>query len=364
MNDRGASRPIISIGEIFDSRDVFVNTDKAIEKKPFADLLSRSRRAARLSQEKVCDKLKTTPLDISQGTLSAWESGNRLPDADKEKDLFHLAEVLGVEAAEIDQAYRKQRGMTRPVLALTEDELIEEAQEYVKEVGPERLDVWFVGPASLPVRTSAMVRSHWIANLSGGATYRILWFLDQITDKDLRALKDVFQKIGEEVAENRKGKQFDEPAIIHYATTLFSVGDASPRVEGVDVARTRRLYKELGAMATAGKLKQTKVMPEFTSLDERSTVRNRLMLYWQCFCSIVVYSPKDLIETPCANLCLKSVLTSRLGGAPVSPFFWFGEVVADELRHILFDFESEYTAANQPSSEPIEGQTGKRHRGK
>jgi hypothetical protein len=225
------------------------------------------------------------------------------------------------EAAESREMASTPRGATK-------EEVIKAAQEFVAKEGPANLDIWLLGPQSLPVVNDPYIQDVWVKNLSAGATYRVIWFLDQVDTYQFKNVSSVLAHIGAEVSSNSaKGSG----AITHYATKLLWSSKVT------DFAAVTSKYKEMMDADLQG---NTFLKPLLDHAQMRS-LKERLQLYWQKFSAIVVYCPKKPECPPCANLRLMEV--SGGPGDPVhSPFFWFHPRHADELDEMLGQFRTEY----------------------
>ncbi len=206
--------------------------------------------------------------------------------------------------------------------------VIADAQKFVEKVGPENLDIWLLGPQSLPVVDDLAIQDVWVKNLSAGATYRVVWFLDQVLAWRFSKVSSVLADIGVRVSDSSSHRS---SKIVHYATQLLA--ESKPEeFEGV-ISK----YNEMKVADMNGNtfLEPLLDHPQLQSLKER------LQLFWQKFSAIVVYCPRTRGHVPRANLRLMEV-SARPGEHTMSPFFWFSEEHAYELQEMLSEFRTEY----------------------
>lgn len=305
----------------------------------FAQLLKAARESKGLRQVDLASLSGVSTRDIS-----ALELAN--PDA---KRWRRLADVIVKLAVALDadpsewlsavgcrdvtqakietiQATLRRRQTTRPTeRPLDETALIQEAQEFVKQVGCRNVDIWLIGAAALPLIHSDLVRETWIENLSQGARYHLVWTLDAV---DLTSFQDLIGKlyyISEKVPANGTGSGPHERqagVITHYPLYLLERSTGSIQTP----------YEELMNNPPPGNH-----FPFGPRPFEDGAVKRMLLRYWQSFCSIAVYCPTSRIHRPCANLCLTEVQNSRQG--PAGPaFHWFNRDAVSELELMINEF--------------------------
>jgi hypothetical protein len=210
----------------------------------------------------------------------------------------------------------------------TQEVLILDAQSWVAEVGPENLDIWLLGPQSLPVVDDESIQGVWIENLSAGATYHVIWFLDQVKEWQFGEVSKVLKHIGANVSDSKRPTS---ATITHYATQLLADS------QSVDFERIASPYNQMRNAGLEGNL----FLQPLVGDAKLQSLKERLQLYWQKFSAIVVYCPKVPGFIPRANLRLMDV-SVRLDGPRQSPFFWFSTEHAYELQAVLNDFNKEY----------------------
>ncbi len=177
---------------------------------PFSDLIRSRRRDLALSQKQVTDGGEGK---IGQPTLSAWETGRLLPRTEDPR-LAALATVLDLPLSQIEVALREQQGAEVEQTLLTDEKYLSEQQEYVSEHEANGVDVWLLGPETLPVINSVRFREAWRTAIAAGVNYHIIWMLCTITPGAIPQLANILGDIGASAPEGTS-------AIHHYGLMVF-----------------------------------------------------------------------------------------------------------------------------------------------
>lgn len=245
-----------------------------------------------------------------------------------------LAKLTGRSRDELQQMARQPEvaqvnDSLSVAIGSTEEGVVTDAQRFVAEVGPKNLDIWLLGPQSLPVVKNDVIQNIWIDNLAAGATYNVIWFLDQVDAHEFAEVSSVLANIGARVRERQPSGQAE---ITHYATQLLTASKATD---------FKAVTSEYDKMRVA-ELEGNKFFVPLLEDSELRSLKERLQLFWQKFSAIVVYCPRKPGFKTRANLRLMSV-RSRPDEEPTSsPFFWFSYEHAFELEAMLSQFRKIY----------------------
>lgn len=298
--------------------------------QPFANLLRKSRKKHGYTQSEICDlagklaEVDKVQLNLSQRTLSAWESARQLPDKEKIDKLRYIAEVLEVNFAEFKKALERQItfGDTMPQ-GIAKKELFSDAQGFVKKVGAANLDLWFIGLEHLPVCDDEVVENIWIDNLKEGCTYNLIWFLDQISSSTFNQLSIKIEGISKNIPNSDlSGK------ITNYA--LFLMADET----NLAVSSIRKDYERLCCSKNSF---AEWVHPFTVDSIKLQSIKNEILKYWQCTSSIILYSTRAKArEIPSnAALHLKNFYLDLNESEAVSPFLWYASAHVDRIEQIV-----------------------------
>lgn len=201
------------------------------EELRFSDLIREARRAIGLSQVALVEHLKGD-LPLSQGTLSAWETGRMLPETSRSEKLKALSNVLGIphsdfmaalrEQTELQERRREQveanrgRAQSLSVHRLSKG-LVGQVQDYLEEVGTEGTTIWILGADPSDYFSDSRALEKTAFNCSKGARYQLVSFLDRMSLRQ-------FATLGEQLLALNKSLDAplaDEPAALHhYAVPL------------------------------------------------------------------------------------------------------------------------------------------------
>lgn len=233
-------------------------------------------------------------IGVEQGTISAWEVGRQFPGPGREmrEKLIRLAELLGIDQHDLFAALEaeKTEGQSEN-LPLSEDEFLTWQQDYIKRVGPENLEVWFLSPRYLPVIESPAIRARWVENLKQGTSYCLVWFLDTVLDTTLRKLAGVMNELSIEVGNKPSGM------IRHYATAWFTENNChDPEAERI-VQSNRNEYETVSR-----ELKSTRMFffGPYKEKEIPHTVRHALLNHLLEYGPTVIYRPKKTWLPPAA----------------------------------------------------------------
>jgi len=186
-------------------------------------LLSSARNDRNLKQSQVADFV-----GVSQGTVSAWETGSQVPSEEHwpylalvllnglgeagrpqsldevEKRLSQLPATTRQAAKELRASIEKEaesaRRRPRGPRVLSEKGYIGQQQAYLDAMGDDRLrhvSICFLGPQNLPVIDSRRVEDVWVRNLQRGVHYVVTWFLCLADEGVIKELAPRFKHIGE-----------------------------------------------------------------------------------------------------------------------------------------------------------------------
>jgi transcriptional regulator with XRE-family HTH domain len=263
------------------------------------DLIKQSRKEAGWTQKELGDKL-----EIPQATVSAWEAGKYFPD---EERLPLIAQVLKVSLNELRDVYEigeYEEGGFETAEAV----YLQEQQRHIHDIGEGNMEMFFLGPRTLPVISSDKVQDVWVKNLLAGVSYSILWYLDFMEPQDFRQIGPVLGRIDRKIknalpdldhlqGEERSGEVGPYPGKINHYAIAFSQENQEPN------NRLASLRTDLEELRDSGLDNSNKFWPLVpVSLPE-------LLQYYLPFGSLVLYRDKrsSLVNAPLMSITLPDI---------------------------------------------------------
>jgi transcriptional regulator with XRE-family HTH domain len=292
------------------------------------ELIKQSRQKAKLTQQQLGEKL-----ELTQTTISAWEGGKYFPALEQ---LPELAEALGLSVDQLNDAYETEEYQEKG-FETSEAIYVKEQQQYIRQIGASNIEIFLLGPRSLPVISSEVVQDIWVENLLAGASYSIIWYLDFMESSDFRKIGSVLGKIDRKIRETvdklqsrsdvhlESLQEAGHPCpgkINHYAITFTGEKDTNHRLAPVMTAMETLKNSGLDASNEFWPLLPVH-LPE-------------LLQYYVPFGSLVLYRDhrSSFVNAPLTSLTLPKICQrpSRLDG--------------DAGYNRLFCFLSDYQSAN------------------
>jgi transcriptional regulator with XRE-family HTH domain len=265
------------------------------------DLIRKSRKEAGWTQKELGDKL-----EIPQATVSAWEAGKYFPD---EERLPRIAQVLKISLDKLRDVYEigeYEEGGFETAEAI----YLQEQQRHIRDIGEANMEMFFLGPRTLPVISSDKVQDVWVKNLLAGVSYSILWYLDFMEPQDFRQIGPVLGRIDQKMkggdtlpdldqvqVEERLGSVGPHPGKINHYAITFSQENQEPNNR---LASLITDLDELRDSELGGSNKFWPLVP--VALPE-------LLQYYLPFGSLVLYRDKrsSLIKAPLMSITLPDI---------------------------------------------------------
>ena len=291
--------------------------------------LRNARERIGLDQKDVSDKV-----NVAQGTVSAWETGQQVPTR---KYLSTLADLYNVDLALLEEAARTAAKTPRASRTLSARQYLRQQQEYLAALGDDRraVKVCFLGPESLPVVDSIEVQEAWVENLAAGTTYCVLWFLCLVEPGALGRLAPVLRRIGEAA----RGRSGDSCGVVeHYGLRLISASDESTFLANL------REFEECNSRKLAGNAFRN-YTDDGTMSEE---LKRRLLRHAAPEGSLVVYHHGDIARSRLASLSLRATRESPEGPEHAS-FYFLGNKLSEDLDRLMRDFFKAMNAASPTS---------------
>ncbi len=345
--------------------EFFVKGNIMNEMNRFGQKIKDARNALRLSQEQVSRHVNDITannggsIKLPQVTLSAWETGRQKPSYRDDKRMLiinALAQVLEIEVEELEEMLKKDEDDSnrRQPEGMDEEKYRSEMEDYMVNHGYE-VDLWFIGPNTLPVTHSESIREAWIDYISQGASYNILWFLDQVSDLgNFRKLFNVMCDIGKKVSDKSEQIQNEPGKIRHFATWLFNGKEASEidsfesavatnrKHMGEKILDAEEVYHEIREKLQSGELELPHNLVQCPVALSRD-LRAEIQLYWQSLGALVLFNPHGIISDPILSFGLQGTRNTQSESMASHYLYVFlRSEVTNKLKRLVERVRSQY----------------------
>jgi transcriptional regulator with XRE-family HTH domain len=307
--------------------------------------------------QKIKEAAQPKTITLSLSTWSRWENDLFLPNFTDAR-LPHVAEVLRVDLDELLRALKRSAESTSPPFqAKRSDEFFAEAQSLITSMGTRNVDVYLLGPETLPILDDEGVRDIWAKNAANGVQYHILWLYEYVNPASVVRLGQTLADI--DVRITRELSIAEQPLKL----TKRLKGGRSLKISNYLVKL--RLRDEPTAPGMQRALRRTQTEANFKILhstdfahvvfnDPRELspiVLHRMMLHFDAHRTIGLYVDRQGKLDPQASLCLRDIRRD-LKQAPLAEpvFFWLSGNRAKEMRDVLTEFRVTYE--EQHSAKP------------
>ncbi|MCI0668372.1 MAG: helix-turn-helix transcriptional regulator [Methylococcaceae bacterium] len=296
---------------------------------PFAQLLRQRRKAKGLTHKQLRHAmgpyLPAGQTPVAQSTLSSWENGSTLPAQD-DSQLRAISLVLGIGEAELTAAHAKSGLRTHENHgAWCDEELAQRTQQFMASIGNvDRLFITLIGPSELPMAESPRLQELWCSNLAAGATYRLLLFLDELQEDELRLIFRSIESLSDILNRGRSQAMPDTLGHIELVP-LFLYQDG-----GQDDSEV--LYERLAARLSQKALQFVAIRRPAMTLSPR--LRRSINQHWCHYGVVALYDPGTSSE-PLANFCGRMKLLDTPHGDPLHGFFWLAKEDVRRLQAVV-----------------------------
>jgi len=144
----------------------------------FGDTIRTHRKARKLSQKKLVERLQGTKSVLHQSTLASWESNKQLPR--EEEIVLALAEEIGANPRDLVEQWNIERE-TELSPDYTLRAYIENHGTALNKIGRRNAEVWILNADRLVGDTT--LTNEWWSDLATGVNYHLLWVFDNLSDE-------------------------------------------------------------------------------------------------------------------------------------------------------------------------------------
>jgi len=271
---------------------------------PFSDELRQARLKAGRSQGDLAKKAR-----VGQSTISSWETGRQLPQKEDKasiQGLERVAKVLGLDLRALEGALEKQIEKRQQFVFHSDSEYLAWQRAHVQNLasdGCKRLDIWLVGPETLPFRRWPQIRQEWkssIANDKIAVHYCVVWFLCLVRKNTLTRLVSDLVEVGRSIPGDGRAQQ---SRIHHYGVRLIE----AIRTGETAISEFEALTSEAKeGKVTGNEFKMVDLVRDKLKVDQDSGVIG-LARAFSSLGTLTLYLPEDPVYQPTATLHLPSV---------------------------------------------------------
>ena len=323
-------------------------------------------------------------MGVSQATISAWEKGHKTPPY-PDRILTQMRQLtagqfdgseapafaLGLSSA---PNTRRARRDTDAFLPQKGQEIFDQVRDYMKQESLESegvlrgLDVWLLGPATLPITQLDEQQSIGSLNLTvelittHRAHYHMLWDLERmgILSPELPGQSDISPEITTKqmhdtllrIEQELKGHTDSPIAKMHHLPIIRpqTRKGGTERVEGAK-SYWNKLKSSIESSDLKWKSHSICAFPDMTSLNEEDELNIlQLMSIWSDGSSVILYQPKvdtvggleDFGPHPIANMRSVEIWNhwDRSKGERFSPFSWLSDKRAKKICELCAAWEN------------------------
>ncbi len=342
----------------------------------FGELLRRARKTKKLSQTDLANKVRAAIQKKSKGSkvyfdqtrLSSWEVGRQRPDIeDKGVELIleSLASQLDIPLNELKRVLSKKIGSIK---TLNQEEYFSTVKSYLNDCDKDLIDLWFIGPYSLPILSSESSRKEWIENLSTRKiNYNVIWLLDFTEPEFFRTLIGTASSIAKLASQGQGGPGSDRGdknqrpygKIINYAIKFKKDNqDLASKDEDYNkvIKYYGNAYKKHKPNKNAGEDGNNSRIEFNKELTFPWKEYKKMLYYWFKFGSIVLFEPEDITKLPVASVALKNVCLIP-GGDSVDTFLFFDRKGTEEILSFVKSIKDKQDEDKSQSATSEENQS-------
>jgi transcriptional regulator with XRE-family HTH domain len=263
---------------------------------------------------------------VAQSTLSTWERGGVVPRFD-DPQLIAISAVLDIDPGELRSSYEESEiQAVEDIAAQCDEELALCTEQFMTSIGKMNLlTITLIGPTELPMAESPRLQDLWCANLKAGVKYRLLLFLDELEEDDLRLIFRALESLSDLLPEKSQGAGVPRIGNVDLVPLLLDSEEFATReIQSLYCRLSSRLSKHAAEMVNA----------RSNILALPAELRGAISRHWCKYGVVALYDP-GTSTAPIANFCGRMKLLKTPHGDPMHAFFWLLKDDARKLQALI-----------------------------